>query len=62
MFTFTRAAGVIDCTAGQTFAFEQGVRGIVRRSGIDGEPIIILSAKPISSTCRVKKGKAPTTQ
>src|SRR5262249_13727184 len=53
-FAFTRTLDGLNCIAGQSFAFEQGVRGIVRLSGIDNEPIIILSAKPVSSTCRVK--------
>jgi hypothetical protein len=53
-FTFTRGADGLHCTAIETFAYEQGVRGIHLDSGINDMPIVILSTKPISATCRVK--------
>ena len=55
MIAFTRDAGGLTCSATQTFVHEQGVRGIVLESGIDGVPAIILSTKPLSSSCRVSK-------
>jgi hypothetical protein len=54
-FTFTRISAGLACTGGENFAREQGVRGIVLNSGIDGVPTVILSTKPVSSTCRVAK-------
>jgi len=45
-----------------TFALEQGVHGIVRRSGIDDVPATILSAKFIVATCRVETSSIATTQ
>jgi hypothetical protein len=62
VFAFTRGAGGLTCTATQTFAREQGVRGIVLDSGIDNVPTVILSTKPISAMCRIKTAKAAVTQ
>jgi hypothetical protein len=51
----TRGAGGLNCTASQSFAREQGIRGIILDSGIDNVPTVIVSTKPISSRCRVTK-------
>jgi hypothetical protein len=44
------------------FLLEQGVHGIVRRSGIDDVFATILSAKFIVATCRVETSSIATTQ
>jgi hypothetical protein len=40
------------CSVGETFMREEGVRGIVLESAIDGVPVTVLSAKQISGDCR----------
>jgi hypothetical protein len=45
-----------------TFLLEQGVHGIVRRSGIDDVFATILSAQFIAATCRVEMSSIATTQ
>jgi hypothetical protein len=62
VFAFSRDASGLGCTASQTFAHEQGVRGIHLDSSIGDVPVVILSTKPISAMCRVKTAKAATTQ
>jgi hypothetical protein len=54
IFAFARGADGLHCTGTETFAYEQGVHGIHLDSGINGMPIVILSTKPISATCRIK--------
>jgi len=57
---FARGADGLTCNYNETFVREVGVGGIVLESAIDGVPTTILSAKQISSTCRVtKQGQAP---
>jgi hypothetical protein len=43
------------CTVAETFMREEGVRGIVLESAIDGVPATVLSAKQISGDCRFTK-------
>ena len=45
----------LTCTASSTYAREQGKRGMVLNSPIDGVPVTILSWKPVSSTCNVTR-------
>jgi hypothetical protein len=53
--TFARNTGEFTCRASESFLREEGVRGIVLESAIDGVPAIVLSAKPISGNCRISK-------
>jgi hypothetical protein len=55
---FARDAKGLTCNYNETLVREEGVSGIVLESGIDGVPTTILSAKQISSSCRVMKGQA----
>jgi hypothetical protein len=57
VFTFTSGPGGLSCTGTENFVREQGVRGIHLNSGFDDVPVIILTARPISATCRVKTPK-----
>ena len=59
---FTRGAQGLACIATEAFVRESGVGAIFFDSSIDGVPMIVVSAKQISSTCRVTTGKAVTTQ
>jgi hypothetical protein len=52
---FARGADGLTCKASENFVREVGVNGIVTQSALDGVPIVILSAKQISSSCRVAK-------
>jgi hypothetical protein len=58
---FSRTPDGPSCTAEEGFAREDGVGDIAMNSSIDGRPIVLLSYKPISSTCRVaKQSETPT--
>jgi hypothetical protein len=52
---FARSGGGITCTARETFMRETGVGRIALRSGIDDVPTTVLSARQVSSSCRVTK-------
>ena len=43
----------LTCATSMVFAREQGKKGLVLTSPIDGAPVTILSWKPVSSTCEV---------
>jgi hypothetical protein len=60
--TFARGAEGLTCTAIDSFARENGVGSIVLNSSIDGQQTEIVSYKPLSSTCRVKKQGQPSTK
>jgi hypothetical protein len=45
----------LTCTASSAYAREQGKRGMVLNSPIDGVPVTILSWKLVSSTCNVTR-------
>jgi hypothetical protein len=58
----SRGPDGLTCTAGETFAREEGVGNIVLNSGFDDTPVTIISYKQISSTCRVlKQSETPGT-
>jgi hypothetical protein len=60
-FAFSRSPDGLSCTANQTFAREGGVGDLHMNSAIDDTPVIIVSFKQISSTCRVlKQSQAPS--
>jgi hypothetical protein len=59
---FARGAEALTCTATEAFVRESGVGAIFFDSSIDGVPMIVVSAKQLSSTCRVTAGKAATAQ
>jgi len=59
---FARTAEGLTCQANENLVREEGVKGVVTESPFDGVPIVILSAKQISSTCRVTKQGRPTAQ
>jgi hypothetical protein len=52
---FARHANGLTCSASEAFARENGVGAIVLDSAMDGLPTTIVSASPVSSTCRVMK-------
>ena len=55
-FSFSRGNGEsLSCEANESFARENGVGRITMQSAIDGQPVVIVRAKQISSTCRVFK-------
>jgi len=61
IFAFSRGPDGLSCTANQTFGREGGVGDLNMNSAIDGTPVIIVSFKQISSTCRVlKQSQAPS--
>jgi hypothetical protein len=51
---FSHGANGVTCAAEERFAREQGGGSLVLKS-FDGKPFTVLSAKPISSSCRVLK-------
>jgi hypothetical protein len=55
-FTFFRSDEALSCQASESFARENGTGPITMRSAVDGQPVTIVRAKQISSTCRVFKG------
>jgi hypothetical protein len=59
---FARGAEGLTCAANETFAREAGAGTIFLDSPFDGVPMIVVSAKQLSSTCRVTAGKAATAQ
>jgi hypothetical protein len=60
-FAFRHGPDGLSCTANQTFAREGGVGDLSMNSAIDGIPVVIVSFKQISSTCRVmKQSQTPT--
>jgi hypothetical protein len=60
-FAFSRRPDGLSCTANQTFAREEGVGDLAMDSAIDNVPVVIVSYKQISSTCRVaKQSQTPT--
>jgi len=54
-FAFSRSPGALTCTASENFAREGGVGGLAMNSAIDGVPVVVISYKEVSSTCRVVK-------
>lgn len=54
---FERKDGAFTCTARETHVREEGVGRIVLRSAIDDAPIVVVSAKMASSTCKVTMKK-----
>ena len=59
---FERDGGALKCKAAENLVREEGVRGIITQSALDDVPMVILSAKQISSTCRVTKQVRPAAQ
>jgi hypothetical protein len=56
--SFTLKDGVISCTANEAHVREEGVGGISFRSAIDDAPIVIISSKQSSSSCKVTPKKS----
>jgi len=54
-FAFARSGNGLSCSATETLARETGVKGVELESSVDDAPIVILSAKQTSSTCKVSK-------
>jgi hypothetical protein len=65
-FAFSRSPDGLSCTANQAFAREareEGVGDLAMDSAIDDVPIVIVSYKQISSTCRVvKQSQTPNSE
>jgi hypothetical protein len=58
---FNRSSGSLSCTANEAYAREEGVGDLTLNSAIDDTPVIVVSSKQISSTCRVmKQNQTPT--
>jgi hypothetical protein len=58
---FSRSSGGLSCAADEAFVREEGVGDLTLNSGIDDVPVILVSYKQLSSTCRViKQSDAPT--
>ena len=55
---FARKGGEITCTAREVFMREEGAGPATLRSAVDDEPVVILSYKPASSSCKVS-GRKP---
>jgi hypothetical protein len=55
-FAFFRKDEALSCQASESFARENGTGPIAMRSAIDGQPVMIVRAKQISSNCRIFKG------
>lgn len=53
--SFSRNAKGLNCTASASYFHEDGIGRIATRSVIDNAPLTILSAKQVSSTCKVSK-------
>ena len=50
---FARQGQSITCNIKETFVREEGVGRVALRSGIDSAPVTVISAKQVSSSCRV---------
>jgi hypothetical protein len=60
-FAFSRGPDGLSCDANQAFGREGSVGDLTMNSAIDDNPIIVVSSKQISSTCRVvKQSQTPT--
>ena len=58
---FNRSSGGLSCTASEAYAREEGVGDLTLNSAIDDTPVIVVSSKQISSTCRVVKQSQTST-
>ncbi|MET0278490.1 MAG: hypothetical protein ABW198_09170 [Pseudorhodoplanes sp.] len=56
--SFTREGNGFACSLKSTFMREEGVGRIATRSVIDNVPLTILSARQVSSSCRIAKNPA----
>jgi hypothetical protein len=54
-FAFSRGPDGLSCTVNITLAREGGVGDVAMNSAIDDAPVVVISNKQISSTCRVVK-------
>lgn len=54
-FKLSRTARGLTCTSRETYLKEAGASAILRNSNVSDRPLVIVSDKQISSTCRVTK-------
>jgi hypothetical protein len=54
-FKLSRTPKGLTCTSRETYLKELGASAIHRNSDVSGRPLVIVSSKQISSTCRVTK-------
>ncbi|MET0631483.1 MAG: hypothetical protein ABWY47_17655 [Xanthobacteraceae bacterium] len=61
-FAFGRGKEGLTCAVTEAFAREDGVGAISLDSFVDGVPTIVVSSKPLSSSCRIAAGRPAAMQ